>query len=84
MEFVDREKAERCTNLCRGLLDALDDDATERQHRLTQLAVNYYVLAEDAADDKYSLAGFDDDLKVVEAVVQELGLDHLLDSEDAH
>ena len=81
MEFVDRDKAERCTTLCRGLLDALNDDATERQHRLTQLAVNYYVLAEDAADDKHSLAGFDDDLQVVEAVVEELGLNRLLDDD---
>ena len=79
MEFIDREKAERCTDLCRGLLAALDDQATERQHRLTQLAVNYYVLAEDAADDKHSLVGFDDDLQVVEAVVEELGFDHMLD-----
>ena len=79
MEFVDREKAERCTALCRGLLNALDDGATERQHRLTQLAINYYVLAEDAADDKHSLAGFDDDLQVVEAVVEELGLNRLLE-----
>jgi uncharacterized membrane protein YkvA (DUF1232 family) len=81
MEFVDREKADRCTMLCRQLLKELPNPPDEHRHRLTQLAINYYVLAEDAADDKHSMVGFDDDLQVVEAVVEELGLQHLLETD---
>jgi hypothetical protein len=39
------------------------------------------VLAEDAHDDNHSLAGFEDDLQVVTAVVRSLGMDHLLDQQ---
>ncbi len=55
------------------------DELDERQHQLTQLAINYFVLAEDAQDDSYSLAGFEDDLQVVTAVIYELDLSHLLE-----
>ena len=79
-EFVDYDIAKRIAALCWKLLDALPDEPDERQHRLTQLAVNYFVLAEDAQDDNYSLAGFEDDLQVVTAVIGELGLGHLLDT----
>ena len=79
-EFVDYDIAKRIAALCWKLLDALPDEPDERQHRLTQLAINYFVLAEDAQDDNYSLAGFEDDLQVVTAVIGELGLDHLLDT----
>ena len=79
-EFVDYDIAKRIADLCWKLLDALPDEPSERQHRLTQLAINYFVLAEDAQDDNYSLAGFEDDLEVVTAVVSELGLAHLLES----
>jgi uncharacterized membrane protein YkvA (DUF1232 family) len=79
-EFVDYDIAKRIAALCWKLLDALPDEPSEKQHRLTQLAINYFVLAEDAQDDNYSLAGFEDDLEVVTAIVSELGLAHLLDS----
>jgi len=79
-EFVDYDIAKRIADLCWKLLDALPDEPSEKQHRLTQLAINYFVLAEDAQDDNYSLAGFEDDLQVVTAVINELGLDHLLES----
>ena len=78
-EFVDYDIARRTAALCWKLLGALPTEPDERQHRLTQLAVNYFVLAEDAQDDNYSLAGFEDDLQVVTAVIHELGLNHLLD-----
>jgi len=78
-EFFDREVARRIAALCWKLLDALPAEPDERQHRLTQLAINYFVLAEDAQDDNYSLAGFEDDLQVVTAVIHELGLSHLLE-----
>jgi uncharacterized membrane protein YkvA (DUF1232 family) len=78
-EFVDHDVAKRIAGICWKLLEALPDEPEERQHRLTQLAVNYFVLAEDAHDDNYSLAGFEDDLQVVIAVVRELGLEHLIE-----
>lgn len=77
--FVDHDVAKRIAGLCWQLLDALPAEPDERQHRLTQLAINYFVLAEDARDDNHSLGGFDDDLQVVTAVVNALGLGHLLD-----
>ncbi len=78
-EFFDQDVARRIAALCWKLLDALPAEPDERQHRLTQLAINYFVLAEDAQDDNYSMAGFEDDLQVVTAVIQELGLSHLLE-----
>ena len=78
-EFFDRDVARRIAALCWKLLDALPAEPDERQHRLTQLAINYFVLAEDAQDDNHSLAGFEDDLQVVTAVIHELGLSHLLE-----
>jgi len=77
-EFVDYGVAKRIGGMCWKLLRALPDDADERQHRLTQLAINYFVLAEDAHDDNYSLEGFEDDLAVVTAVVRELGMEEIL------
>ena len=77
--FFDHDTAGRIAALCWKLLDALPAEPDERQHRLTQLAINYFVLAEDAHDDNYSLAGFEDDLQVVTAVIHELGLSHLLE-----
>ena len=78
-EFFDHEVARRIAALCWKLLDALPAEPDERQHRLTQLAINYFVLAEDAQDDNHSLAGFEDDLQVVTAVIHELGLSHLME-----
>jgi len=77
--FFDDGTAMRTAALCWKLLAALPEELDERQHRLTQLAINYFVLAEDAQDDNYSLAGFDDDLEVVVAVINELGLGRLLE-----
>lgn len=77
--FFDDGTAKRTAALCWKLLAALPEEPDERQHRLTQLAINYFVLAEDAQDDNYSMAGFDDDLAVVVAVINELGFAHLLE-----
>lgn len=78
-ELFDDEIVGRITGLCWKLLEALPDKPDERQHRLTQLAINYFVLSEDAQDDNHSLIGFDDDLEVVTAVIKELDLGHLLE-----
>lgn len=77
--FFDHDVAKRVATLCWKLLHALPDEPDERQHRLTQLAINYFVLAEDAQDDNHSMAGFEDDLQVVTAIIHELDLGHLLD-----
>jgi hypothetical protein len=77
-EFFDGGTARRIAALCWKLLDELPAEPGEREHRLTQLAINYFVLAEDAHDDNHSLMGFEDDLQVVTAVIHELDLGHLL------
>lgn len=82
-EFVDDGIAEKITALCWKLIGAMPEQPDERQHRLTQLAVNYFVLAEDGHDDQHSMIGFDDDLEVVSAVVRELGMDAWLDDSSA-
>jgi len=79
-EFVDYDIARRVAALCRKLLAALPDEPDERQHRLTQLAINYFVLADDAQTDDHSFGGFEDDLEVVTAVINELGLGRLLEN----
>ena len=81
--LIDNKVANRIASLCWKLLDALPDEPDERQHRLTQLAINYFVLAEDGHDDNHSLMGFDDDLQVVVAVIKELELHDLLEEETA-
>ena len=79
--FFDDGTARRIAALCWKLLDALPAEPDERQHRLTQLAINYFVLAEDAHDDNHSLMGFEDDLQVVTAIIHELDLGHLLEED---
>ena len=79
--FFDHDVAKRIATLCWKLLDALPAEPDERQHRLTQLAINYFVLAEDAQDDNHSMAGFEDDLQVVTAVIHELDLKYLLEED---
>jgi hypothetical protein len=81
--FFDDGTAKRIAALCWKLIDALPPEPDERQHRLTQLAINYFVLAEDAQDDNHSMAGFEDDLEVVVAVINELRLGHLLNEAPA-
>ncbi len=81
--LFDKGLARRITSLCWKLLDALPAEPDERQHRLTQLAINYFVLAEDGHDDNHSLIGFDDDLQVVVAVIKALELHDLLEEEPA-
>ena len=78
-EFFDLNTAKRAAYLCRELLAALPKTPDEHQHRLTQLAINYFVLEEDAEDDNESLIGFDDDLQVVVAAIEALGFNHLLE-----
>ena len=78
-EFFDLKTAKKTAELCQKLLTALPVEPDRAQHRLTQVAIRYFVLAEDAEDDNDSLIGFDDDLQVAVAVIEELGLNHLFE-----
>jgi hypothetical protein len=60
------------------MLKALPAEPEPRQHHLTQIAVSYFVLEEDAEDDNDSLIGFDDDMQVAVAAAKAMGLDELL------
>ena len=82
-EFFDMDTAKQVVNLCRRLLKALPEEPTEKQHRLTQLAIAYLVLEEDIEDDNESMVGFDDDMQVAIAVTRELGLQNLLPEESS-
>ena len=73
-EHFDTRTALATIDLCRSLVKALPPDPPERQHRLTQAAIRYFVLEDDADSDAESMIGFDDDLMVATAVVDALGL----------
>ena len=70
-EFLDLGLAEALGKACLRLLERLDDAQTNGPG-LIQAAVQYFVLEEDAEDD-LSVAGFDDDAEVFNAVVRHLG-----------
>ena len=78
-EFYDLETAKKTAGLCQKLLVALRVEPDQAQHRLIQVAIRYFAFAKDAEDDNDSLIGFDDDLQVVIAVIEELGLSYLLE-----
>ena len=82
-EFFDLDTAKQAATLCLKLLAALPAHPSQEQHRLTQLAINYFIVEEDAENDNESLIGFDDDLQVVVAVIEELGFNHLLEEGSA-
>jgi hypothetical protein len=58
---------------CNGLLDLLDQDVPESQHRFIQLACRYFVEEEDEDGDLESMLGFDDDAEVLNLVADQLG-----------
>jgi uncharacterized membrane protein YkvA (DUF1232 family) len=78
-EFFDVQTAKLTATLCHKLLAAVPTELDKDQHLLVQLAISYFVLEEDAEDDNHSLIGFDDDLQVVVAAIEELGFHHLLE-----
>ncbi|MEL7448246.1 MAG: hypothetical protein AAFN78_03505 [Pseudomonadota bacterium] len=73
-EHFDTRTALATIDVCRSLVKALPPEPSERQHRLTQAAIRYFVLQEDADSDTESMIGFDDDLMVARAVADALGL----------
>lgn len=65
-----REVGEQCLDL----LDAADEEGEgEEPHELVQAAIRYFTMANDAASD-LSAGGFEDDLEVLTAVREELGI----------
>jgi hypothetical protein len=61
-----------------ALIDAVSTSANDLHRRLAQVAVRYFVMDDDGDDDLMSPFGFDDDVEVFNAVVEKIGLDHLL------
>lgn len=67
-EFLDLETAERTAAACNQAHDLAESVGTDEARTLARAAAAYFVLEDDAeADD--SVIGFDDDLRVAEAVV---------------
>ena len=78
-EMLDATLADAITRCCEGLLDLLEEDASEATRRLVQAAVRYFVVEEDVEPDRDTLWGLDDDAVVCGAVAGHLGREDLLD-----
>lgn len=74
--MADVDTATRLILGCQALLDRLDT-SDPRACRLAHAAVRYVVLVDDGDGDLESPFGFDDDVEVFNAVVEELGLSDL-------
>lgn len=72
-EEVDLPLATKLADVLLRLLATLSEQSPEATRRLAQAAVRYFVIEDDAMADQSSLAGFDDDAAVVNAVLRELG-----------
>ena len=84
-EFLDLTLAKRLASECHRLLEAVSSDGTEEpERRLARAAVRYFIQDEDGDSDADSILGLDDDALVLDAVIRELGLDHLLDPTEQH
>lgn len=67
-EFLDLETAERTATACNQAYDLAEIVGTDEARTLARAAAAYFVLKDDAETDD-SVIGFDDDLRVAEAVV---------------
>ena len=76
--FVDTELGAAIAEVCLELLADLGGGASDRESRLVQVAVRYFVVEDDAEGDLTSVVGFDDDARVVNAVLRLLGREDLL------
>jgi hypothetical protein len=72
--------ADASRQLAAALLSALDDVPTlsEEQRSLLRGALEYYVDENDSASDLDDPTGFDDDIRVANAVFREIGRDDLV------
>ena len=71
-EFVELETARRLREQARLLLDRWPS-LTPGQKRVSQAAIQYFVLVEDVEED-FDIGGLDDDLRVMAAVLEHLGV----------
>jgi len=77
-EFVDTEQAARLAHALIAAIEGLRDDVPDEQRRLVQSAAAYFALTDDVSDDVDSPIGFDDDERVVRAVLAYVGHPELL------
>jgi len=70
---LDVDFIEKLASKARRLVRGLGAECSEREQRLVQAAVRYFVLADDAEGDLVSVIGFDDDARVLQAVAEHLG-----------
>lgn len=76
-EFLDGSLATKLGRVCEAMLQ-LVPELDERDRRLVQAAVRYFVLEEDGESDVESVCGLDDDVQVCNAVAGHLGRDDLI------
>jgi uncharacterized membrane protein YkvA (DUF1232 family) len=77
-EFVDTEQATRLAHALITVIEDLKDDVPDEHRRLVQAAAAYFALTDDVSDDVDSPIGFDDDERVVRAVLRYIGRPELL------
>ena len=77
-EFVDTDQAQRLALALIAAVEGLGDDPPDEHRRLVQAAAGYFALTDDVADDVDSPIGFDDDERVVRAVLRFIGRPELL------
>lgn len=71
---VDLKTAELVAARCRLLLEHYSE-FSERERYLVTGAVRYFLLADDPFSDEHFATGFDDDAKIVNHVLEKLGID---------
>jgi hypothetical protein len=74
LEFLDLITAERVALHCHAILGVLASEPTGPRHEAAQAAILYFALDDDGEPDS-SVVGFDDDLAVVLATAEVLGID---------
>ena len=76
--FVDAKLGETVAEVCLELLADLGSGTSDKDNRLVQVAVRYFVVEDDADGDLTSVVGFDDDARVLNAILRLLGREELL------
>lgn len=71
--FIEVSQAEALALTSQALLRSVVPDTPDRDRRLIQAAIRYFITADDAVDDLSSQDGFDDDVQVMNGVVRALG-----------
>lgn len=77
-EWINVTLVESLATSLIGLLKTLKRGGPEFQHHAVQTACLYFVTEEDGEEDMESEEGFDDDVEVMNAVANALGLEELV------